>query len=355
MPRPSYSNEEILCNLRYDEEYFHRQCREYFFRNFPLTLNLTPSSLIRPNQLGQIQLEQIQDSCNKSTAIYFITPHFEPHTEGYGMDHAHRSSMIYSIYQQWFRGHDIDIDFGTFVAKLICLKVPSEEQKVTSEDIISIHKAWCDHVRIALPSCSGRKDLTGTETENPTHLLDRYGMLGMNQEQNMYYKLRPIFRALIIIIDDYQSEKVTETVVHLIRTNITSELSAPITFESISPKFSQAQFSAPESDNIVSTTLSAAIESVMALEARERTAFPERRRDPNVVDRRGCPTSYMEEAISRGYTGPEIQGPSTGFVKLAEGEDVLPPATTLVWIQRMQAGLPKPRLAKHRRRDTKAL
>ena len=32
-----------------------------------------------------------------------------------------------------------------------------------------------------------------------------------------------------------------------------------------------------------------------------------------------------------GYTGPEIQGPSTGFVKPAEEEDVLPPVTPLVW------------------------
>ena len=351
MPWPSYSNEEILCNLRYDEELFHRQCREYFFRNYPLTLDLTPSSLIRPNQLDQIQLEQIQDSCNKSTAIYFITPHFEPHTEGYGMDHAHRSSMIYSIYEQWFRGHDVDIDFGNFVAKLICLKIPSKEQKVTSEDVVNIHKAWCDYVGIALPSCSKGKD---TETENPTHLLHRHGMIAINQEQNMHFKLQPIFRSLIILIDDHPSERVTETIVHLIRTNITSELSAPITFKDISPKFLQAQFPAPENANIVSTTLSAAIDFVMALQAREQTAFPERRRDPNIVDRKGCSTSYMEKAVSRGYTGPEIQGPTTGFVKLAEGEEVLPPVTTLVMIQRMQAGLPNPRSARRRRRDTKA-
>lgn len=57
-----------------------------------------------------------------------------------------------------------------------------------------------------------------------------------------------------------------------------SKLGEPIIFKSISPKFQRDRFSRPESDNIVSTTLSAAIEFVMALEAREQTAFPERRR-----------------------------------------------------------------------------
>ena len=46
MPRPSLSNEEILCNIRYDDDLHHRRCQEYFFKDWPLTLNLTPSSLV---------------------------------------------------------------------------------------------------------------------------------------------------------------------------------------------------------------------------------------------------------------------------------------------------------------------
>ena len=34
----------------------------------------------------------------------------------------------------------------------------------------------------------------------------------------------------------------------------------------------------------------------------------------------------MKRANSHGYTGPEIQGSSTGWVRLAEGKDVLPPS-----------------------------
>ena len=92
----------------------------------------------------------------------------------------------------------------------------------------------------------------------------------------MYYKLQSIFRALIIIIDSHASEKSTETVVHLIRTNMTSELSAPIILESIRPRFEQNLFFGHENKNVVSTTLSAAIDFVMALESREHAAFPEK-------------------------------------------------------------------------------
>ena len=150
MPKTrSSSNEEILHNLRYSDEWHHRMGREYFFEHRPLTLALTPSS-----PTPQVQLEQIQDCCNKSTAIYFITPHFEPHTLNYGKDAGHRSDIIYSIYEQWFRSHHMDIDFGKFVAKLICLKTPSDEQTVTGEEVVSFHEAWCEHVEKTLPLCS---------------------------------------------------------------------------------------------------------------------------------------------------------------------------------------------------------
>ena len=99
MARSSPSNDEILCNIRYDEELYHRRCREYFFRDSPLTLNLNPSSLIPQIQHEQVQLEQIQDSCNKSTAMYFITPHFEPYTANYARDHGDRSDIIYFTYE----------------------------------------------------------------------------------------------------------------------------------------------------------------------------------------------------------------------------------------------------------------
>ena len=334
--RSSY-NEEILHNLRYSDELHHRRCREYFFRDRPLTLALTPSSSI-----PQIQLEQIQDSCNKSTAIYFITPK----SKNYARDVEDRSDIIYRIYEQWFRSHHLDIDFGKFVAKLICLKDLSDERTVTGEEIMDMHRTWCEHVDKTLPLCSEENNSTGSETAS--YKIENHGVIGINEKQHMHYNLLPTFRALIMIIDNHASDKSTERVVHLVRTNITSKLSAPITFESIRPKFEQQGSFGHSKDDVVSTTLSAAIAFVMALESREHVAFPEKHREPSIVDETfGSP---MERAKLRGYTGPEIRGPSSAWVKLAEGEDVLPPITTLAHLKRHRAGLPLPRLAHHRRR-----
>ena len=343
MQRPKRTNEEILHNLRYSQEWHHRRCREYFSCNAPLIL--TPCL---PNP--PVRLEHIQDSCNKSTAVYSITPHLEPHTIAYSKDSSRRSEIIHTIYEQWFCGHDVDIDFGNFVAKLISIRMPSDKQAITVEDIIDIHKAWCDHVEYTLPLCSRRTSLTETEIEDHSYN-NNHGPIGINQKQNEYYKLRPSFRALIIIVDHQTSQERAQRVVHLLRTNLSPELSAPISFKSIQPKLDQGMFQGYNSDNLVTTTLSSAIDFVMALELREQNAFPESHRDPSIVDERmgGSGTNNTEIAQSEGYTGPEIRGPSTGWVKLAEGEEVLPPVTPLVLTQRSRLGLPQPRVARRRR------
>ncbi|CAF9943350.1 MAG: hypothetical protein ALECFALPRED_011128, partial [Alectoria fallacina] len=179
---------------------------------------------------------------------------------------------------------------------------------------------------------------------------DDHGPIGINQKQNRYYKLRPLFWALIIIVDHQTSQERTQRVVHLLRTNFPTDLSAPISFKSILPKLDQGMFPGYDSDNLVTTTLSSAINFVMALELREQNAFPESLRDPSIVDERmEGSRNPTETAQSNGYTGPEIRGPSTGWVKLAEGEKVIPPATPLVFTERMRLGLPPPRSARHRR------
>ena len=254
MQRPKQTNEEILHNLRYSQEYYHRRCREYVSGRD--TLILTPSL---PNP--PVKLEHIQDSCNKSAAVYSITPHLEPHTMAYSKYSGMRSEIIYTIYEQWFCGHDIDIDFGNFVAKLISIRMPSDKQAMTVEDIIDIHRAWCDHVEDTLLLCSKK------EIETEDHLYnDNHGPIGINQKQNRYFKLRPLFRALIVIIDNQTSQERSQRVVHLLLTKLPSESHTPISFESIQPKLDQGMFPRYNSDNLVTTTLSSAIDFIIALE-----------------------------------------------------------------------------------------
>ena len=320
MPRKpiKFTNEEILCKLRFEQEYHHRRCREYFSTYGLLIL---PLSLPVP----QVYLEQVQDSCNKSTAIYYITPRLETHSVLNGRDSVNRSDMTFLIYEQWFRNHHVDIDFGKFVTKPIRVQIASIEQRPTVEDIIKVHRKWCEHVEVNLPLCSPKTDSTGTKIDDPP--FEDHGAVGINRRQNMYYKLRPLFRALVMIVDDHISSD-AEKIVHLIRTNLPSELSAPITFGNITPKLESNKCLDNHNNDLMTTTLSAAIAFITTLESREEKAFPEHQRDLSVIDERGAdPGYYQRRAESMGYTGAEIRSSPSSWVKLAEGEDMLPPLT----------------------------
>ena len=335
MPRlqkPPETNEEILRNLRYGAEMRHRFNREHFFVDKSFLLPLNPSS----NDL-QVNLEHIQDSCNKSTAIYSINPSLEPHTTAYGQEYTKRCDIIYYIYERWFCCHNVNIDFGNFIAKLISVRTPFEKQP-TVGGIINFHQIWCEHVERTLPSCATEKHLQEVAVQDRPYN-HSHGPIGINQDQNMHFKLRSLFRSLILIIDKIATQKGAERVVHLIRTGL-SELSAPITFESITPKFEH-----DPSRGHVTTALSAAITFVMALESRERAAFPEEYRDPSVWEEKDGPGSHMKLAESRGYDGPHISGSSGGWIQLAEDGDVIPPVTPRVMARRCDSGLGPPRTA----------
>ncbi|KAB5513276.1 hypothetical protein GE09DRAFT_634776 [Coniochaeta sp. 2T2.1] len=87
-------------------------------------------------------------------------------------------------------------------------------------------------------------------------------------------QIRPLFRALLLIIDskDYHledSKTVGDMRVSLVRTGIEDGLSAPIAFHAIQQ---QAGTEATDSPDVIATTLRAAIDFVIALQDRERAA-----------------------------------------------------------------------------------
>ena len=63
--------------------------------------------------------------------------------------------------------------------------------------------------------------------------------------------------------------------VHLLCTNNPSEISAPNTFQSMSPKLESGKSLGSHNDDLVTTTLSAAIDFITALEIREEKTSPE--------------------------------------------------------------------------------
>lgn len=166
MARIPPTNDAILCRLRMDREFHHRWSREYFFITKPLVLSPRRS-------LSQISFDQIQDSCNKSTAIYWAVS--TSYSAKKNLDHVYdgrdRVAMINSLYPQWFRGHHMDIEFGNFVAKLVCIETAKKKQEAMIQDIIAIHLAWCNHVIATLPRFFVVKIA-----------IEDHGPLGINQE-----------------------------------------------------------------------------------------------------------------------------------------------------------------------------
>ncbi|KAL8707964.1 MAG: hypothetical protein Q9220_007107 [cf. Caloplaca sp. 1 TL-2023] len=332
MPRPSKtpkSNEQILYELRCAEEWRHRSSREYFFDFGPLDI---PVATLPVHE--KIELQHVQDSCNKSTAIYITNPKPEPHTAAYNHEGSMCSDLIYTIYGQWFTSHNVDIDFGNFFAKLICAR-PSAGKQATVKDIIKTHRIWCDYVERTLPSCATSPEMQRVpwwdRPYNPDH-----GVMEINSDQNDRFKLRPLFRALILIADTKLERKGGERVVQLIQTNL-AHLSAPIDFASIEPKF---YFDS--SKGRVTTTLSAAYDFVTALELREQAVYPRTYSDSEIGEEfhgRGC---RMKEAKEKGYTGPELQGSSSRWVHLKDNEEVLPPNTRVYLRIRCQLGFGPP-------------
>ena len=127
-------------------------------------------------------------------------------------------------------------------------------------------------------------------------------------------------------------------------------MSAPITFEGISPKLEPDKSLDLDSNDLVTTTLSVAIKFVTALESREQKAFPEDQQDPSVIDERGEDAGYMtRKARSMGYTGPEIREGSSSWVKLTEGEEIQSPLTLRVKMMRSLYG--KPAMARYQQSE----
>ena len=321
------TNQEILREMRYEREHNHRTIREIYFYRRPLFLSRNCS--LSQVETAEIPLEEIQESCNKSTALYW-TPEPGPRS----LQTPHRN-IIFSIYDQWFRGHDTDIEFGRFVARLIALRRPLGEQGATIQDILAIHRAWCETVAVTLPTFFDQ-EVGEWSGEGP------FPGSNFNTTQHMHYQLQPLFRALIVVYD-HSVRYGREPIVHIIRTGDTTGLSAPITFESVEPIVGTASglSSGLPHDDMITTTLSSAIAFVMALESREQNAFaPDRLRDPGTLDEMlGEKASRDKLARELGYTGPEIQGPSTDWIKLAEGEEMAPPATLNMLFARRSARL----------------
>ncbi|KAK3314306.1 hypothetical protein B0H66DRAFT_537553 [Apodospora peruviana] len=137
-------------------------------------------------------------------------------------------------------------------------------------------------------ACRQAYDATNTESGAPRfmgRIIDPAGT-GLwipTKEEHQNYLVRPLFRALLIVVDsarDYQFEMDSQTVgdmrVSLVRTGIEDGLSAAVTFDTIHQQQvaagTEATATGSGGPDVITTRLRVAIDFVIALEDQERAA-----------------------------------------------------------------------------------
>ena len=104
--------------------------------------------------------------------------------------------------------------------------------------------------------CSIKTDSTGTEIGDPSS--ESHDSIGINRRQNTCYKLRPLSRALIMIFDHHATSGM-EKIDSFDTYKYSIGISVLITFESISPKLESDKSLDYHNDDLMTTTVSAAI------------------------------------------------------------------------------------------------
>ncbi|KAF2431072.1 hypothetical protein EJ08DRAFT_678638 [Tothia fuscella] len=230
----------LLAEARYYRELHHLERGEYTqFPARPALENRLP--------LARIPLEKMQGCCNKSIPLYCT---------GANIDWFVCARIYHYIYPRWYRGLNSEVEFGNFVAQTISLHDKDPRAFDKDQTVIDIHEDLCRQLR---------------EREGVLDEIDKAYQSSCTytqKEQHQYYKVRALFRAILILFHNVTPWP-EEGMVRLVKTGVTAGLSAPITFDSI--KESCLGPYDPESTS-VTTDFPTAINFALALEKREADA-----------------------------------------------------------------------------------
>jgi len=246
-PESEFTREELLWLRRTSQEGDHY----LWLHNSQIMWRFQPSvqAVIDDPKVKMDKDLDLGTMCNKTIPMYFLP----------SPSHGVVAIIIHNyIYRRWFHPYRTETNAGQFVYRFItpkdlgnCIAPPSE---ALSNTLATFNGILCAKV----------EDYTRTsrahqETSNPNH---------------EPYVLRPLFKALMAIVccADYDGEDSTTVgrfPVHLVRTGVEDGLSAPISFHDEIA----AHRMEPMSENVVKTTLEAATDFIMALEAREIAVF----------------------------------------------------------------------------------
>ncbi|KUJ08323.1 uncharacterized protein LY89DRAFT_765180 [Mollisia scopiformis] len=311
------TNEDILYSWRRHKEIEHRRKQERRAG--------TPMVLSTLGPLPSIDLDDIQDCYNKATAIYWADYRFHFKTRQSPLTYSAKAMNV--IYPQWFlaKVHNTDIEFNNFVAKTINLQdtemyryaVDTEVYQQTVADVVKTHKSLCKRLADVKPVFESL-----VYPYMPKRPLLKGALFFGVDEEFMYYRLRPLFRALIIFVDNPLSEP-QDLLVKLIRTGLEDNLSAPIDFDSIKPEIKSQN----DDGTVVTVPIQTAIRFVTELDEREKKAFPDKEYEEGLISRSHEGLEYLRNGfhMEETYTGKDPEGPHTTWVDHSRLEAVVVP------------------------------
>ncbi|KAK0655552.1 hypothetical protein B0T16DRAFT_397231 [Cercophora newfieldiana] len=275
-------------------------------------------------------LEQVDQSCNKSVAIYVMA--------------AERAicpdlllEMLHNyLYEKWFRPSISELEYGQFLAKIILPKTPSLPTGVGPSGVVDIlipvHAAISSRVeeaRLAVKNLNPALSDMEASVVDPklpkrfSRGISRLRSLASIIRHQEFFILQPLFRALTIVIRNESfnpdTPDIGQLTVMMIRTGVEEGLSSPISFDPIAHRI--YGFACGSRGEIaVETTLETAVDFVMGLEKREVAAFGPRP-DP-VASTKGLEDgcfggpSTLHQARCIGWEDELLVGPSSRWVDL---------------------------------------
>lgn len=322
-PRRPLTRSEMLLELRSILEHHHllRLKQDIRATSFiPLVLDGEPNF---PVDLSKSQL-----CCNKSTMVYTFR------RNGSLLDWLHDY-----LYDAWLRPYRNVVEYGDFIASVTLVVRPLTEHGTWTRVIE--HGQPPEAVADALRRMAKVHIHMGNEAERSlsraSELLEQYrngipmddvaGTLDEEQEAQKHYILRPLFRALIIVVVEHDVEDrlknyrddIGKAPVYLVRTGHDAGLSAPITFEPLSSGGELlpgvAPYEGPDT-MFVHTTLRAAVKFVQDLDEREQAALG--RREDQAIESPRALELVRNHAKRWGWEGIEVAGPSSIWVDTTE-------------------------------------
>jgi len=270
---------DFLYAARRDRERLHRtQCEQQPQVPFPA------------GNPPRLPLDVALDCCNKTVAIYLYV---EPKRRGTAS--VTWEDILKITYPKWFcaQGHQTDIEFGRFFARHFdIVRDGSGFERVTG----GFHVGLCQQVHVQILSLFNELGPSGRVVDREVD--------PVNEARRGKYKIPPLFQALFMEIESQQRGKF-DIQVKLVRTGATTGLSAAIDFGGIKGAVLRG-------GDAVITDLQTAIKFLMALEERERKAFPSFY--TNVHNALDTSLGTAPDVVKKGYAGPAAKGSSSSWI-----------------------------------------